>query len=81
MEEKTKEQLLDEKLQFTKKNVYEEATPGKLTSIFEYAEGYKCFLDAAKTEREAVAFAGGRKALPQQPRPQSFSHSYGHGAA
>ena len=57
MEEKTKEQLLDEKLQFTKKNVYEEAAPEKCAAILTYAEGYKAFLDAAKTEREAVAFA------------------------
>ena len=55
MEEKTKEQLLDEKLQFTKKNVYEEATPEKLTSIFEYAEGYKTFLFTENDRKNLLA--------------------------
>ena len=42
------------KLTYTKRNVYAEADEKKLKEIFDYAEGYKSFLDVAKTEREAV---------------------------
>ena len=54
MDEKTQGQKLSEQLTFSKKNVYEKADPEKIQKIFDYAEGYKAFLDAAKTEREAV---------------------------
>ncbi len=43
-----------EKLSYKKKNVFEEASPEKITEIFDYSEGYKAYLDASKTEREAV---------------------------
>jgi len=43
-----------EKLSYTKKNVFEEASSEKIKKIFEYAEGYKNYLDNSKTEREAV---------------------------
>ena len=43
-----------EKLSYKKKNVFEEASPEKITQIFDYSEGYKAYLDASKTEREAV---------------------------
>lgn len=52
--EKTKGQQLAEELTFSKKNVYEAADDEKMQKIFDYAEGYKAFLNAAKTEREAV---------------------------
>lgn len=54
MDEKTKGQELSEKLSYTKKNVYEAADEARRQEIFEYAKGYMAFLDAAKTEREAV---------------------------
>ena len=43
-----------EKLSYSRKNVFEEASAEKIKSIYDYAEGYKLFLDSAKTEREAV---------------------------
>ena len=52
MEEKTVKR--SEQLTFSKKNVYEKAAAARMAAIFAYAEGYKAFLDAAKTEREAV---------------------------
>ena len=59
MEEKSKSQgqLLMEKLSYKKKNCYEKAQPAEIENMFEYAEGYKDFLDRAKTEREAVTYA------------------------
>lgn len=54
MEEKTAGQKLSEELTYRKKNVYEEADEARIREIYTYAEGYKAFLDAAKTEREAV---------------------------
>jgi len=41
-------------LLYTKKNVYKEKANDKLKQAIDYAEGYKKYLDAAKTEREAV---------------------------
>lgn len=46
-----------EKLSYKKRNVYEEADAERIKEIFAYAEGYKGFLDLAKTEREATEFA------------------------
>ena len=43
-----------EKLSYKKRNVFEEATPEKIKAIFDYCEGYKEYLDGAKTEREAT---------------------------
>ena len=54
MEEKTLGQELSEKLTYKKTNVYEKADKARIDKIFRYAEGYKAFLDASKTEREAV---------------------------
>ncbi|MBR1747143.1 MAG: aminopeptidase [Clostridia bacterium] len=42
------------KLTYSRKNVYADADEAKLKKIFDYAEGYKAYLDDAKTEREAV---------------------------
>jgi len=55
MSEKSIGQEMLEKLSYKKKNVFEEATPDKVKAIYDYAEGYSKYLNAAKTEREAVA--------------------------
>ena len=57
MSEKTIGQEMLDKLSYKKKNIYEEATPEKIKAIYDYAEGYKKFLDIAKTEREATEVA------------------------
>ena len=44
-------------LAYEKKNYYEEASKKERKAIYAYAEGYKAFLDAAKTEREACDVA------------------------
>ena len=46
-------------LAYKRKNVYEIADEKLMKEIFDYAEGYKAFLDAGKTEREACAFVVG----------------------
>ncbi|MBE6645568.1 MAG: aminopeptidase [Ruminococcaceae bacterium] len=43
-----------EKLSYKKKNIYEESSSEKIKIIYDYAEGYKSYLDNSKTEREAV---------------------------
>lgn len=48
---------LSEKLLYKKKSVYDRNDAAVVDTAFEYAKGYKAFLDAAKTEREAVATA------------------------
>ena len=55
MSEKTVGQEMLEALSYKKKNIYEEATPEKISAIMEYAKGYAKYLDDGKTEREAVA--------------------------
>ena len=54
MSEKTIGQEMLDKLSYKRKNIYEEATPEKIKAIYDYAEGYKTFLDNSKTEREAT---------------------------
>jgi aspartyl aminopeptidase len=54
MSELTRGQQLKEELSYTKKSVYEQIDENKLAKIMDYAEGYKKFLDTAKTERESV---------------------------
>jgi len=43
-----------EELKYEKKTVYKKADKKIVDDAFEYAKGYKAYLDAAKTEREAV---------------------------
>jgi len=43
-------------LTYQKKNIYKECSDEQLKEIFAYAEEYKKFLDASKTEREAVKY-------------------------
>ena len=57
MSEKSKGQKLQEKLTYKKVNYFEKASEEECKAIYAYAEGYKAFLDAAKTEREACAAA------------------------
>ena len=45
---------LADRLLMKKRNVFEESEADKIKTMFDYAEGYKHFLDVAKTEREAV---------------------------
>ena len=54
MKEKTEGAKMRELLSYKRKNVYEEADAARIKDIFDYAEGYKAFLDKAKTEREAA---------------------------
>ena len=48
---------MNEKLTYKKETVYKKAGKDITAAAFEYADGYKKFLDAAKTEREAVKAA------------------------
>ncbi len=48
---------LSDKLTSKKTNIYEKADADKKERIFGFSEGYKAFLDCAKTEREATDFA------------------------
>lgn len=57
MSEKSQAELLREKLFKTNKNGRLTASDETLKKADEYCEGYKAFLDAAKTEREAVGTA------------------------
>ncbi len=54
--EKSAGQKMQEELCYKRKNYYEIASEEEKKEIFDYAEGYKAFLDAAKTEREACAY-------------------------
>ena len=45
---------MKEKLFYTKKTVFEKAGDKRVDAAYEYAVNYMKFLDAAKTEREAV---------------------------
>ena len=56
MSEKTAGQKKQEELSYKKKNYFETASPAERKEMFDYAEGYKVFLDKGKTEREACDF-------------------------
>ena len=45
---------MNKELLYTKETVYKKAGKAIVDEAFAYAEGYKAFLDAAKTERESV---------------------------
>ena len=55
MSEKTIGQEMLDKLSYKRTNIYEAATPEKIKAIYDYCEGYKKYLDEAKTEREATS--------------------------
>ena len=48
-------QELSKKLLYKKKSVYEKTDAARIDAAFDFAKGYAAYLDAAKTEREAVA--------------------------
>lgn len=52
--EKTSAQLLKEQLFYKTKNTYNELEDAVIDAAYDYAEGYKKYLDAGKTERECV---------------------------
>ena len=45
---------LEAKLGYKKANFYEKADEAAIKAAYDYAPGYMAYLDAAKTEREAV---------------------------
>ena len=57
MSEKTKGEQLREELLMNPKNLTETMSEEELKAAYDFCEGYKAFLDAAKTEREAVTTA------------------------
>ncbi len=58
-------------LKYTRKNVYKEADGKELEAIYAYAEGYKQFLNCAKTERDAARVAE-KLAIEKGYKPFSF---------
>ena len=58
-------------LAYKRTNVYEIADEKMMKEIFDYAEGYKTFLDEGKTEREACAYVV-KAAEAQGYKPFSF---------
>ena len=59
-------------LKYERKNVYKQADGTELKKIYDFAEGYKKFLDNSKTERDAAAEAK-REAEAHGFKPFSFS--------
>ncbi|MGN1052004.1 MAG: aminopeptidase [Candidatus Scatosoma sp.] len=59
------------KLAYKRTNVYETADEKTMKEIFAYAERYKAFIDAAKTEREACAYVAA-EAEKQGYKPYEF---------
>ena len=57
MEEKTQASQLKEKLFLKHENGLKRADDETVRAAYDFAEGYKAFLDCAKTEREAIATA------------------------
>lgn len=51
---KTEGQKLEKELSYKKKNFFEASDDAKIKAAFDYAEGYKKYIDSSKTEREAV---------------------------
>lgn len=56
MSEKTELEMLQEKLLSEKKHIGSYLDDSEIAAAFEYAEGYKSFLDSYKTEREVSAY-------------------------
>ena len=57
MSEKSIGQKKMEELSYSKKNIFEEASPEKIQEIFNYCAGYAEYLNNTKTEREAVKYS------------------------
>lgn len=58
-------------LAYKRTNVYEKADDGLMKEIFGYAEGYRKFIDGAKTEREACDYVE-KEAKKQGYKPFKF---------
>ena len=56
-EEKSAAELLKEKLFYKNESAYDVCDEKQIDKAYKYCEGYKAFLDASKTEREAVSSA------------------------
>ena len=56
MEEKTAAEQLAEKLLYKPQHAATRMDDGEITTADAFCEGYKCFLNACKTERECAAF-------------------------
>ena len=56
-EKKSKGQELMDKLSYKKRNFFEISSEKEIDKMYKYCDGYKDFLDKAKTEREATAYA------------------------
>ncbi len=54
MSDKTQIEILKEQLSYSKKNALVECDDAVIAEAFDFCEDYKAFLDAARTEREAV---------------------------
>ncbi|MBE6701869.1 MAG: aminopeptidase [Ruminococcaceae bacterium] len=54
MKENNSAKELSEKLFYSKKSVYQRKDAAAIDAAYDYAKGYAAYLDAAKTEREAV---------------------------
>ncbi|MCX7709662.1 MAG: aminopeptidase [Clostridia bacterium] len=71
VDNKTEGQLLEEKLIYTTKNAWEKSKEDEKKEAFQFCEGYKSFLDRAKTEREfaeeaeKIAITNGYKSLDE----------------
>ena len=71
------------------KNGYDRLDPARRQAVMDYAEDYKAFIDAAKTEREAVresirraeaaGFRPWRRGEPLQAGDKIYSNNRGHG--
>ena len=59
-------------LKYTRQNVYKDADGKELEKIYDFAEGYKKFLDSSKTERDAAVTA---KKLAEEKGFKPFSFS------
>ena len=78
MSEKTQGQILNEELTYIKKSSYETADADEKAIMFSYAKEYMAFLNAAKTEREAV-LEGIRLAEENGYTPYSFGEKLSAG--
>ena len=52
-----KEQIMEKELFYEKKSFYKTFTKAEVDAAHKYAVGYMKYLDAAKTEREAVSYS------------------------
>ena len=70
--------MSDIQLTYEKKTVFEKCDKEIIDKAFAYAEGYKAYLDAAKTERESVTEAI-KMAEANGFKPFEFGMNINHG--